>query len=172
MISRPSRRPELLPGRQRSQRYALPVTRLREYCVTPPCLDGILADRPVLRILQAEEDNNHGDGNARVERGGKHVVVLRPPAEVPSPDDILEGEPDDGPWYVVDRSGRRDCEVRTIAINKQTESREYEVHALKPVPVKMTGKFTYLMNEFGHFSEMRYATSGATAPMRKKYNSA
>ena len=39
---------------------------------------------------------------------------------------------------------------------------------MAPVPLKMTGKLTYLTNEFGHLSVMSQPKSGRAAPMRKK----
>ena len=39
---------------------------------------------------------------------------------------------------------------------------------MRPVPLKITGKFTYLMTELGHLRWMRYAPAGASAPARKK----
>lgn len=59
--------------------------------------------------LSPEENDDDTECRTGIERGGEDVVVLRPPREVPSPDGVLEDEPDDGPWHVVDSRCRRDC---------------------------------------------------------------
>ena len=42
---------------------AIPVRRVREDSVTPPCLNRVSTDGTVLREQQTEEDNDGGDGN-------------------------------------------------------------------------------------------------------------
>ena len=85
-------------GRER-ERYAR---------VAPPDLDGVQPNRAVLRVLEDEEDEHRADGDARVERGGQDVVVLRPPREMTATDDVLEDESDDRPGHVVDGAGGGD----------------------------------------------------------------
>ena len=85
----------------------LPVARLLVHCVTPPNLNGVDAYRSVLRILQTEEYEDDRDRHAGIECGGQHIVVLRPPREVASTDDILEDEPYDRPRHKVYRRSRR-----------------------------------------------------------------
>jgi hypothetical protein len=77
-------------------------------CVSPPDLNVIQTNASILRILEAEEDQNGGNSNTSVQRRGKDVVVLGPPREVASADDILKDESNKRPGDVVDGAGRRD----------------------------------------------------------------
>ena len=108
----PGRRAEGLAVGDRLEGDAVPVARLREYGVPPPGLNCSCTNRSILRVLQAEEDQDHRNGDTRVQCSRKHVVVLRPPAEVAPANYVLESESDDCPRYVVDRSRRRDCQIK------------------------------------------------------------
>lgn len=55
------------------QRQLLTIRGLERHGVAPPSLDGVEANVAVLRVLQAEEDDNDRDGDTRVERGGQNV---------------------------------------------------------------------------------------------------
>lgn len=90
------------------QADAVPIARIHEHGITPPRLDRRRANRTVLRVLQAEEDQDDRDRDARVERGAQHVVVLCPPREVAAADHVLEHEAHDRPRHVVHRVRGRD----------------------------------------------------------------
>lgn len=99
----PHRRAERRPGWRLAQGRRSIIVRVHIHSVPPPLLQRVLPDRVVIWKLQAEEDHDDRDGDARVERGGEDVVVFRPPREVPPSNNVLEDEPDDRPRHVVDR---------------------------------------------------------------------
>jgi hypothetical protein len=70
--------------------------------VAPPDLDGVDTDRAILGVLKDEEDEYRRNGNTRVESGGEYVVVLGPPAEVPSSNNVVEDEADDSSRDIID----------------------------------------------------------------------
>jgi hypothetical protein len=76
--------------------------------ITPPRLYSVQPNSPVLRELQAEEDQHGANCHARIECSGEHIVVFRPPREVAPANDVLEDEPDDGPGDVIDGTGGGD----------------------------------------------------------------
>ena len=53
----------------------MPICRILEDGVAPPGLDAVETDRAVLGELQAEEDDDRRDGEARVEAGGQDVCL-------------------------------------------------------------------------------------------------
>lgn len=67
--------PEELARGSVEQRRAVRVRVGERHGVAPPAQDGVFADRPVARVLEAEEDHDERDGDARVERGGQHICV-------------------------------------------------------------------------------------------------
>jgi len=90
-----------------TQRCTQSIGVVVEYGVTPPHLNGVNSDRSVLGVLKNEEDQNGRNGNTRVHRSGQNVVVLCPPGEVTTADDVLEDESNDTPCNVVDSVGGR-----------------------------------------------------------------
>lgn len=62
-------------ARQADERCAASVCSVRRDGVAPPRRDVVLAYRAVRGVLQAEEDHNGADGDARVERGGQHIYA-------------------------------------------------------------------------------------------------
>lgn len=99
----PLRRAKRRPRRRLAQGCRSIIVRVHIHSIPPPLLQRVLPNRVIVRELQAEEDDDDRDGDARVERGGKDVVVFRPPREVPPSDNVLEDEPDDRPGHVVNR---------------------------------------------------------------------
>jgi len=71
-------------------------------------LHGIDSNIPVLGELEAEEYNNDRARQPSVESRGEYVIVLAPPGEMTSPNNVLEDESDKRPGYVVDRGRGRD----------------------------------------------------------------
>ena len=85
-------------------------------------MDVSRTDLVVLRVLEAEENENNGDSDTGVESGRQDVVVLGPPGEVTATDNIVENESDDGPGDVVDGSGRRNV-ASSIEDDREAEKR-------------------------------------------------
>jgi len=55
-----------------------------------------------------EKDQNGRNSNARIQRSGEYVVVLRPPREMTFPDNVLEDEANDRPRNEIDCTGGGD----------------------------------------------------------------
>jgi len=76
--------------------------------ISPPGLNSVFSNCAVLRILQTEEDQDGADGDTGIKSSGQDIVVLGPPREVTTSDDVLEDETNNSPWDVVDGTGRGD----------------------------------------------------------------
>ena len=91
---------------------------------SPPRLDGMLSNLAIHRELKNEEDEDYGDGDTDIQRGRQDVVILCPPRlryaskrnisrkqeetnKMLSANDVVEDEPNNGPWYIVHRGGGR-----------------------------------------------------------------
>jgi len=76
--------------------------------ITPPLLDGGSTNLSVLWILKGEEDYNSRNGDPRIKSSRKDIIILGPPTKMTSPNVILESEPNNTPWDIVNSSCRRD----------------------------------------------------------------
>ena len=85
-----------------------------------------------------------------------------------SPNHVLEDEADDRPGDVVDRGGGRDVGRAAEDDREAGERKSLATEIVGREKVKEEAYLTYLTNELGHLSEMRYPNAGAAAPMRKK----
>jgi hypothetical protein len=61
--------PESLIWRKSVEGYGVVVRGLRIHSVAPPCLDRVCTNRAILRVLEAEEDDDDAEGESRVESG-------------------------------------------------------------------------------------------------------
>lgn len=112
-------------------------------------LNGVQADRAVLRVLQGKEDEEEAYGVTRVQTSGQNIyahgngasvsragifitkrkrksffrltVVLGPPAKVAPTNNVVEHEADENPGHIVER-----CRGRQVARAREDE-REIEV---------------------------------------------
>ena len=60
---------------RRQQRQAIRVRGIERDGVAPPRLDRVEANRAVGRELQAEEDDDLADREARIQRGGEDICT-------------------------------------------------------------------------------------------------
>lgn len=65
--------PEELAFGELQERELVSIRGVEGHSVAPPALDRVEADRAVPGELQAEEDDDHGDGETRVKSGGQNV---------------------------------------------------------------------------------------------------
>lgn len=72
--------------------------------IPPP----IQIDRAPLRELQRKKDSNQTQHRPTIQRRTRHIIEFTPPLEVALADKVLEDEPDEEPWGVVDSGRRRD----------------------------------------------------------------
>ena len=66
---------------RRKEWKTLYVRSLEGLVIAPPCVDRVLTDRSVRRVLKDEEDEERSNGVSGVETRGEYVVVLRPPRD-------------------------------------------------------------------------------------------
>ncbi len=78
------------------------------YTVFPPPILDRRTNRVVSRVLEREKYHDDPECRTRIQRSREQKVVLRPPREMPSPDDVLENEPHNRPWHEIDRRRGRD----------------------------------------------------------------
>ena len=100
-----SGRTEGLSWSRLEERCTETINCLPHHVVSPPCLDGVLPDLSILRVLKDEEGQHGADSHTGVKGSREDVVVLGPPREVTAADDVLEDEASDGPRNVVDSAG-------------------------------------------------------------------
>ena len=103
----PFTRPKKLSFLHCKERCPFAIRRLPHHIVPPPSLDGGLPNIPIHRILKNEEDQDGAHRHTRVKTSREDVVVLGPPREVTTTNDVLEDEADNRPWNVVDSGCRR-----------------------------------------------------------------
>jgi len=92
----PDRRTNLLAQWDLLNRHRgwIPLYSGRESSIPPPCEKVVFTDGTVPGELQAEEDDNHRNGDARIQTSGENVIIFRPPTEVTATDNILRGRID------------------------------------------------------------------------------
>lgn len=95
-------RPERRVGRNQEEWHAHSVVRVLPDGVPPP-VEGESA----FDVLQEEENEHEGEGEAGVERSGEDVVVAHPPPEVEATHEPLEEAANHDPRGVVDTRCRR-----------------------------------------------------------------
>lgn len=136
---------------------------IRNVRVTPPLVDIMGTNRPICRVLQNKKYQNYRHGDTSIQRGGEYIIVLGPPREMTSTDDILENESHYCPRNIIEGTGWGNC----TSSRENDGKADHKYQLFTSMNVKISD-LRYRMKVLGHFKLMRYVIKGPRKPARKK----